>query len=85
VLNPTFGGDRLIYAGGVEQRIGFVDVPGGRMAYATAGEGPPLVIPTGWFTHLELDWQDRLHRPWHAFAAGCNAIARQSSCCARAP
>jgi hypothetical protein len=18
-------------------------------------------------------WQDRLHRPWHAFAAGCNA------------
>ena len=24
-------------------------------------------------THRMARWQDRLHRPWHAFAAGCNA------------
>jgi class 3 adenylate cyclase/pimeloyl-ACP methyl ester carboxylesterase len=30
---------------------------GTRIAYATLGEGPPLVMLQGWGTSLELDWQ----------------------------
>jgi class 3 adenylate cyclase/pimeloyl-ACP methyl ester carboxylesterase len=37
-----------------EQRIGFATTGDGvRIAYATAGSGPPLVWVLGWFTHLE--------------------------------
>lgn len=37
-----------------EKDIRFVTTPDGvRIAYATAGSGPPVVIVRGWFTHLE--------------------------------
>ncbi|GAA0249126.1 alpha/beta fold hydrolase [Cryptosporangium japonicum] len=39
------------------QRIGFRAVPGGRVAYAEVGDGPPLVLPTPWVSHLERDWE----------------------------
>jgi len=29
---------------------------GTRLAYAIAGNGPPLVRSPHWFTHLEHDW-----------------------------
>ena len=29
---------------------------GASVAYATAGDGPPLVRALGWFTHLEMEW-----------------------------
>lgn len=29
-----------------------------RIAFATAGEGAPLVRVNNWFTHLELDWDN---------------------------
>ena len=60
----------------MEQRIGFLDVPGGRMAYATAGEGPPLVLPTGWFGHLELDWQDPPTRDFFESLASGHTLIR---------
>ncbi|MFD0687804.1 alpha/beta fold hydrolase [Actinomadura fibrosa] len=31
---------------------------GVRIAYATVGQGPPLVMPPAWISHLELLWQD---------------------------
>ena len=40
----------------MEQEIRFCSVPGGRIAYATAGSGPPLVMPALWIAHLELEW-----------------------------
>ncbi len=41
----------------MEQRIGFCPVDGGRIAYAVTGDGPPLVLPAWWVSHLEVDWQ----------------------------
>ena len=40
-----------------KQNIGFCRAPdGARIAYATVGEGPPLVKAANWLNHLELDW-----------------------------
>ena len=39
----------------MEQRIGFVRVAGSRVAYATSGSGPALVLPPGSFGHLDLE------------------------------
>ncbi len=37
--------------------VGFAAVPdGGRVAYATAGEGPPLVMVPGWLSHVRELW-----------------------------
>jgi len=39
---------------GVDQKIGFATTSDGvRIAYATSGEGPPVVQVLGWVTHLE--------------------------------
>ncbi|WP_232830444.1 alpha/beta hydrolase [Oceanicella sp. SM1341] len=39
------------------QRIGFCRVRDGtQIAYATLGEGPPLLKAANWLTHLEFDW-----------------------------
>ncbi|MEM7614056.1 MAG: alpha/beta fold hydrolase [Pseudomonadota bacterium] len=39
------------------QNIGFCRASdGARIAYATVGEGPPLVKAANWLNHLELDW-----------------------------
>ncbi|HKU98551.1 MAG TPA: alpha/beta fold hydrolase [Vineibacter sp.] len=37
---------------------------GVRIAYATAGNGPPLVKPANWMTHLEYDWESPVWRHW---------------------
>jgi len=39
----------------VRQQIGFVNVAGGRVAYATMGAGPPLVFPPPSFAHLGVE------------------------------
>ena len=33
-------------------RIRYCDTPAGRVAYSTAGTGPPLLCDSGWITHL---------------------------------
>ena len=51
--------------GGRLQRIRFCTSRDGvRIAFATAGEGPPLVRVNNWFTHLELDWDNPVWRHW---------------------
>ena len=37
---------------------------GVRIAYATAGHGPPLVKAANYLTHLEHDWESPVWRPW---------------------
>ena len=37
---------------------------GVRIAYATAGQGTPLVKPANWMTHLEYDWESPVWRHW---------------------
>ena len=37
---------------------------GVRLAYATTGEGTPLVKAPHWLTHIEYEWQSPVWRPW---------------------
>lgn len=37
---------------------------GVRLAYATIGDGPPLVKAANWLSHLEYDWQSPIWRHW---------------------
>jgi len=56
----------------MEQQIRFCTTSDGvRIAYATVGQGPPLVRCLGWFTHLECEWENPL---WRAFI---DAISRR--------
>lgn len=51
----------------MEQDIGFVRSGGRRLAYAAVGDGPPLVLPPWWVSHLVADWQGARFR---AFVEG---------------
>jgi pimeloyl-ACP methyl ester carboxylesterase len=46
----------------MEQRIRFCEVDGARVAFATAGHGPAVVVDTGWVGHLEFMWQSPAYR-----------------------
>lgn len=37
---------------------------GASIAYATVGEGPPLVKTANWLSHLEFDWRSPMWRHW---------------------
>jgi len=50
----------------MEQEIRFTEVDGGRVAYATAGEGPDIVFPAAFVSHLEAEWE---LAPAHRFYA----------------
>lgn len=59
----------------MEQQISFCTTPDGtRIAYSIVGQGPPLVFPPGWISHLELVWRDP---SWRAFV---ERIARHHTC-----
>ncbi|HVS62689.1 MAG TPA: alpha/beta fold hydrolase [Thermoanaerobaculia bacterium] len=52
----------------MDQNLGFCTTPDGvRLAFATAGEGPPLVKAANWLNHLEYDWHSPVWR--HLFRA----------------
>ena len=43
---------------GVQQKVHFCTASDGvQLAYALAGQGPPLVKAANWLNHLEYDWQ----------------------------
>ena len=47
----------------IVQDIRFCLAPDGvRLAYATAGSGPPLVKTANWLNHLEFDWESPVWR-----------------------
>jgi len=47
----------------MEQEIHFCTTDDGvRIAYATVGEGPPLVKAANWLSHLEFDWSSPIWR-----------------------
>jgi hypothetical protein len=49
----------------MKQRIQFCTSRDGvRIAFATAGQGAPLVRVNNWFTHLDFDWDGPLWRHW---------------------
>jgi pimeloyl-ACP methyl ester carboxylesterase len=54
-----------------QQEIRFCIAPdGARIAYALAGQGPPLVKAANWLNHLEYDWESPIwNHIFHALAA----------------
>jgi pimeloyl-ACP methyl ester carboxylesterase len=48
---------------GQEIRFG-TSSDGVRLAFATVGEGPPLVKAANWLSHLEFDWNSPVWRHW---------------------
>ncbi len=55
--------------------IRFLPVDGRHLAYEVRGDGPPLVAPAWWVSHLELDWQSPgVRRFWEGVAPGYTLI-----------
>ena len=47
------------------QRVHFCTTTDGvQLAYATSGNGPPLVKASNWLTHLDYDWDSPVWRHW---------------------
>ena len=58
-----------------KSEIRFLPVGGRRVAYEMRGDGPPLVAPAWWVSHLELDWQSAgFRRFWEGIADGYTLI-----------
>jgi pimeloyl-ACP methyl ester carboxylesterase/DNA-binding CsgD family transcriptional regulator len=56
--------------------------PGVRVAYATVGHGPALLVPPGWIGHLELLWRDPAVRAFYApLAAGRTVVCYDKPGC----
>jgi pimeloyl-ACP methyl ester carboxylesterase/DNA-binding CsgD family transcriptional regulator len=54
-----------------KSEIRFLPLGARRLAYEIRGDGPPLVAPAWWVSHLELDWQDAgFRRFWQGVADG---------------
>jgi pimeloyl-ACP methyl ester carboxylesterase/DNA-binding CsgD family transcriptional regulator len=59
------------------QQIRFCATPAGvRVAYATAGRGPALLVPAAWIGHLELAWQNPAVRAFYAPLAAHRTVVR---------
>jgi pimeloyl-ACP methyl ester carboxylesterase/DNA-binding CsgD family transcriptional regulator len=55
--------------------IRFLPLDARRVAYEKRGDGPPLVAPAWWVSHLELDWQSPgFRRFWEVVAGGYTLI-----------
>lgn len=60
-----------------KQNIGFCRArDGARIAYATVGEGPPLVKAANWLNHLELDWNSPIWGPTFSACADGRTFVR---------
>ena len=54
-----------------KSEIRFLPLGARRLAYEVRGDGPPLVAPAWWVSHLELDWQSAgFRRFWQGIADG---------------
>ncbi len=61
----------------MEQDIRFCKTSDGvRIAYATIGQGPPLIRALGWATHMEYEWQSPLWRHFIELLAQHHTLIR---------
>ena len=60
----------------MEQDIRFCSLDGRRIAYATVGEGPPLVFGAKWVSHLEEEWDDPRARSFYEDLAQNHLVVR---------
>jgi len=49
---------------------------GVRLAYATVGDGPPLVKASNWLTHLDFEWDSPIWRHWWAALSAHHCVIR---------
>jgi len=49
---------------------------GVRLAYATSGNGPPLVKASNWLTHLDFEWGSPIWRHWYAALSSHHRLVR---------
>jgi pimeloyl-ACP methyl ester carboxylesterase/DNA-binding CsgD family transcriptional regulator len=47
-----------------------------RIAFSTAGEGPPIVKAAHWLTHMEKDWESPVWRHWVAELSRSHTLVR---------
>ena len=70
----------------MEQEIHFCKTDDGvRIAYATVGEGPPLVKAANWLSHLEFDWSSPIWRHLLAEFARDHQLPRSATSLMRIP
>jgi pimeloyl-ACP methyl ester carboxylesterase/DNA-binding CsgD family transcriptional regulator len=60
----------------MDQDIRFCGLGGRRIAYATVGEGPPIVFGAKWVSHLEEEWDDVLARRFYEELARTHTVVR---------
>jgi len=61
----------------MEQRIRFCTTADGiRIAYATVGTGPAFMVPPGWISHLELEWEQPALRAFFEAVARRHTVVR---------
>jgi pimeloyl-ACP methyl ester carboxylesterase/DNA-binding CsgD family transcriptional regulator len=60
----------------MEQEIRFCELDGRRIAYASIGEGPPLVFASRWISHLEDEWEEPRFRAFLGELARGHRVVR---------
>ena len=60
----------------MDQDIRFCELDGRRIAYATVGEGPPIVFAARWVSHLEEEWEDPQSRAFFEELARTHRVVR---------
>jgi pimeloyl-ACP methyl ester carboxylesterase/DNA-binding CsgD family transcriptional regulator len=60
----------------MDQDIRFCELLGRRIAYATCGEGPPVVFGAKYVSHLEEEWDDRRARAFYEELAQRHTVVR---------
>jgi pimeloyl-ACP methyl ester carboxylesterase/DNA-binding CsgD family transcriptional regulator len=60
----------------MEQDIRFIEFEGRRLAFATHGEGPPMVIGPRWVSHLEEEWSGASERAFFSELARTHRVVR---------
>jgi pimeloyl-ACP methyl ester carboxylesterase/DNA-binding CsgD family transcriptional regulator len=60
----------------MEQEIRYVEVDGRRVAYASCGEGPPIVFGPRWVGHLDEEWADQEQRSFYLEVARTHRVVR---------
>ena len=60
----------------MEQDIRFLDFEGRRLAYATYGDGPPMVFGPRWVSDLEEEWADPRQRAFYSEVGRTHQVVR---------
>jgi pimeloyl-ACP methyl ester carboxylesterase/DNA-binding CsgD family transcriptional regulator len=60
----------------MEQNVGFLDFEGRPLAFATYGDGPPMVVGPRWVSHLEEEWADQNQRAFYRELAKTHLVVR---------